>query len=122
MELSKTFCCFCCASGPLQATIALPATGFVPGQGVPIHADVENASNVTVDRLKILLRKVITYRTNTPRVDTKKEKTVISELAVGPGKLSINSNLFDWVSLRLFVFFFIPLKLKNVVRIHGTKH
>lgn len=84
MELQKTFCCFCCASGPLSATVALPATGFVPGQGVPIQAEIENASNVKVDRLKILLRKVVTFYTNTPRRDIKKEKVVISEMSVGP--------------------------------------
>lgn len=84
LELQKKFCCLCCASGPLIATISLPATGFVPGQGVPIQAEVENASNVTVNRLKILLRKVITFYTNTPRRDIKKEKVVISELSVGP--------------------------------------
>lgn len=54
------------------------------GQGVPVHAEVDNASNVTVNRLKMMLRKVVTFYTNTPRRDIKKEKVIISELSVGP--------------------------------------
>lgn len=84
LELEKTFCCFCCASGPLTAIVALPATGFVSGQGVPIRAEVDNASNVEVNRLKLTLRKIVTFYTNQPRRDIKKDKVVISELSVGP--------------------------------------
>lgn len=84
LELEKTFCCFCCASGPLSAIVSLPATGYVSGQSIPILAEVDNASNVTVNRLKIILRKVLTFYTNAPRRDIKKEKIIIGEVGVGP--------------------------------------
>lgn len=84
LELDKSFCCCCCKSGPLSAIIYIPASGFVPGQSIPITAEVDNASNVKVDRLKIILRKVLEFKTNTPRREMKKEKITIAEVSVGP--------------------------------------
>lgn len=84
LELEKTFCCFCCKSGPLAASIHIPVSGFVPGQSIPINADVDNGSNVNVDQLKIILRKVLEFKTNTPRREIKKDKITIAEVAVGP--------------------------------------
>lgn len=84
LELEKTFCCFCCKSGPLSASIHIPVSGFVPGQSIPINADIDNGSNVDVERLKIVLRKVLEFKTNQPRRDVKKDKITIAEVAVGP--------------------------------------
>lgn len=84
LELEKSFCCFCCKSGPLAASIHIPVSGFVPGQSIPINADVDNGSNVKVDQLKIILRKVLEFKTNTPRREIKKDKITIAEVAVGP--------------------------------------
>lgn len=84
LELEKTFCCFCCASGPLSAIVLLPATGFVCGQTIPITAEIDNASNVKVERLKLILRKTVVFKTNTPRQDIKREKVTIAEISEGP--------------------------------------
>lgn len=45
---------------------------------------MDNASDVEVNRLKLTLRKIVTFYTNQPRRDIKKDKVVISELSVGP--------------------------------------
>lgn len=84
LELEKSFCCFCCKSGPLAVTILIPFSGYVPGQNIPITAEVDNASNINVDRLKIVLRKIVVFKTNTPRRDMKKDKITIAEISVGP--------------------------------------
>lgn len=84
LQLEKTFCCFCCRSGPLSATVSIPQGGYVCGQSIPVTADIENASNVGVDRLRLILRKVVVFKTKVPRQDMKKEKTIIAELSVGP--------------------------------------
>lgn len=84
LELEKSFCCFCCRSGPLAAIVSVPQTGYVCGQTIPIAAEIDNASNVPVDRLRLILRKVVVFKTNVPRHDTKKEKVTIAELSVGP--------------------------------------
>lgn len=84
LELNKTFCCFCCRSGPLSTVVSLPVTGFVSGQAIPIIAECDNASNVGVNSLKLTLNKVVTFTVNTPRADKKKETIKIAEVTVGP--------------------------------------
>lgn len=54
-EEIKQFCCFCCASEPLFLTMALPFTGFVPGQKIPVTVTYNNRSDVKVNRTKITL-------------------------------------------------------------------
>lgn len=84
LDLEKSFCCFCCKSGPLSVIIHLPVSGFVSGQIMPITAEVDNASNVTVDALKLCLRKNISFQVTQPRSARKKEVEKIDELTMGP--------------------------------------
>lgn len=104
LNLEKSFCCFCCRSGPLSLTVSLPVTGYVSGQTIPILAECDNASNVKVNAIKFILRKLVAFRkllklmfckngriigvlltdTNQPRRETKKDKITIAELSVGP--------------------------------------
>ncbi|XP_063701127.1 arrestin domain-containing protein 17 [Culicoides brevitarsis] len=84
LDLEKTFCCFCCKSGPLNVIVHLPVTGFVSGQVMPITAEVDNASNVTVDALKLCLRKNINFMVQQPRSARKREVEKIDELTMGP--------------------------------------
>lgn len=92
LDLEKSFCCWCCKSGPLHAEVIIPAGGYVPGQSIPISADIDNASNVKVDQLRVILRKIVVFSTNYPRRDTKKEKTIISEISVGPVEVHSSKN------------------------------
>ncbi|CAK8696973.1 unnamed protein product [Clavelina lepadiformis] len=39
---SKTLCCLCCASGPIQAEVHLDRAGYVPGEFIMVNANVEN--------------------------------------------------------------------------------
>lgn len=82
--MEKNFCCLCCASGPLEAQVSIPCRGFVPGQSIPVTAEVNNHSNVKVDRLRVILRKRIEFRTQTPRVETRIDKAIINEFSIGP--------------------------------------
>lgn len=84
LELEKSFCCFCCKSGPLAIIMHIPVNGFVSGQKIPITCEVDNASNVVADRVKFAFRKVVAFRVNQPRSDIKRDKIVISEYSEGP--------------------------------------
>lgn len=84
LDLEKSFCCFCCKSGPLAAICSIPVTGFVSGQIIPIMAECDNASNIKVNALKFTLRKLVAFHTNQPRRETKKDKITIATLTVGP--------------------------------------
>lgn len=51
---------------------------------MPVTIEIDNASRVRVERVQVVLRKVVVFKTNTPRRDTKREKKTIAELGVGP--------------------------------------
>lgn len=57
-EKTKSFCCLCCASGPLSLNVSLPVRGYVSGQSMPIKVNVENQSGVEVTTVKLILQKV----------------------------------------------------------------
>lgn len=92
LEMDKTFCCFCCASGPLNVCIQVPVTGYVSGQTIPLVADISNASNVVVERLKFTFWKFTSYHTQSPRL-TKREEKSIGELTLGPFQPRENRNI-----------------------------
>ncbi|XP_053657586.1 arrestin domain-containing protein 3-like [Anopheles marshallii] len=84
LELEKTFCCFCCASGPLNVIVHVPVTGFVSGQSVPVTIECDNASNVRVDNITINLRKLLAFHVHTPRRETKRKKELVTSISMGP--------------------------------------
>ena len=46
MEVQKTLCCWCCASGPIVMNEQIPRTGFcIKNDSVPIEVSVENGSS-----------------------------------------------------------------------------
>ncbi|XP_015118177.1 arrestin domain-containing protein 17 isoform X1 [Diachasma alloeum] len=83
-EMSKTFCCLCCGSPPLKVNVILPVKGYVPGQSMAIRVNVDNQSGIVVETVKLILRKIITFKANTPRVITRTEKIVVAEVSKGP--------------------------------------
>lgn len=83
LAMDKTFCCWCCASKPLSIIVSIPVTGYVSGQTIPILAEIDNQSNVDVEKVKFQFRKHLAFHTSAPRT-TKKDVKVIGELALGP--------------------------------------
>lgn len=83
LELEKSFCCLCCASGPLSIIASVPVTGYVSGQIIPIIIECDNASNVRVNAMKLTLKKVVSFHVQTPRRVTKKDKIVIADITIG---------------------------------------
>ncbi len=51
-------CCLCCASGPIQATLSLDRTGFVPGEFIFVNAQINNNSSRKLVSSKIQLQQV----------------------------------------------------------------
>ncbi|XP_049871660.1 arrestin domain-containing protein 17 [Pectinophora gossypiella] len=84
MQMEKTFCCFCCVSAPLTVDVYAPVSGYCPGQSIPLTVHVENKSNVQLHLVKVMLRKVITYRATTPTSSTKKSKELVHTVQEGP--------------------------------------
>ena len=41
---SKTLCCLCCESGPIQAQVQINRAGYVPGEYIYVNATVDNST------------------------------------------------------------------------------
>ncbi|XP_014254041.1 arrestin domain-containing protein 3-like [Cimex lectularius] len=96
-EISKYFCCCCCKSGPLTLVVCLPHKGYVPGQTVPVTVEVDNASNVQVDKMECKIFKTIKWTARIPRQDTKLDVVDLIKLQVegvaGGGSKTTTHNL-----------------------------
>lgn len=79
MEITKSFCCWPCRTGPLSLTASIPQTGYVPGQNIVIQAQVINLSGSTIDQMKFVLRQSIAYHSQTPTRATKEELRTIQQ-------------------------------------------
>lgn len=51
----------CCESQELCAVISIPNTGFLPEQYIPIAVNIENRSNVGVNYIRVILRRIETF-------------------------------------------------------------
>lgn len=58
VSMEKYFCCCWCKSGPMTCIVSLPHSGYVPGQSVPVVAELDNISNVEVLNIHFALKKV----------------------------------------------------------------
>ena len=59
---AKEFGCLCCTSGPLSATVNIPRAGYVPGEGIPVSAEIENLSDKTMNKTQAkLIQDIVFY-------------------------------------------------------------
>ncbi|XP_030374548.1 arrestin domain-containing protein 17 [Scaptodrosophila lebanonensis] len=79
-EIQKTYCCWPCRSEPLVLQLALPQTGFVAGQNIPVGVLVTNDSAIKVEELKVRLAMLVCYYSQGPYIRTKNERIVVSKL------------------------------------------
>lgn len=83
MEIANSFWCGPCTTGPLSMISSIPQSGYVPGQKVIVTTELANMSNIPVEQMKFMLRKIISYHSQTPAMKTKVEKIVIQERRTG---------------------------------------
>lgn len=81
-ELEKTFCCCWCKSGPLTLVVAMPHSGYVPGQNIPLTIEVDNCSNVQVTGVQCKLMKVLTWKARDPKKKEREDRTEIVSLTL----------------------------------------
>jgi Arrestin (or S-antigen), C-terminal domain/Arrestin (or S-antigen), N-terminal domain len=86
-ETSKTFCWFficCLGSSPLVISVAIPYSGFVPGQTIPIFIEMNNQSHINVRSTKITLKGLHSFNFDYPSTYKQVEKYRLDyKLAVG---------------------------------------
>ena len=82
LQMEKTLCCLCCASGPISLTARVPRTGFcIFEDAIPFEVDIENGSNRQIKRLVAQLQKQVVYSAQGQR---QYSVTTVAEVASDP--------------------------------------
>ncbi|XP_067666559.1 arrestin domain-containing protein 3-like [Haliotis asinina] len=88
-EDQETLCCLCCTSGPISCRFQIDRCGFVPGEAVPIKAEIINHSNRKMKRSFAELCMVVTYHTTKRSRTNIKKICEISHSEIPPGESDI---------------------------------
>ena len=56
---STTLCCWCCASGPIEASFHVDRKGYVPGEAIRLLGHISNESNQEMESSFVTLKMVI---------------------------------------------------------------
>lgn len=94
MEILKTFYCGFCKTAPLFIAASIPMSGYVAGQNVNVSVEINNESRIDIEYVKITLKKIIFYNSQTPTTKTKEEILTETEVRCG-GILKRNKGNFE---------------------------
>lgn len=83
MEIVKTFYCGFCKTAPLYMAASIPMSGYVAGQHIDVSIHLNNESRIDVEDVRISLKKIILYNSQTPSMKTKEE--ILSEAEIRSG-------------------------------------
>ena len=79
MEVQKSLCCWCCASGPIVITARIPRSGYCAvTDAIPLEVVIENGSNRNIHMVASLHRKIKYTANNNYCYDAHKIKSVVS--------------------------------------------
>ncbi|KAM3960389.1 arrestin domain-containing protein 2 [Aphomia sociella] len=83
LEFHDSYCCWCISSGSSETLVKLPVTGYCPGQVIPVEVACNNKSSVEIEKIKIAIKKEVTFRAeHVP--GTKSERDTVLEVKKGP--------------------------------------
>lgn len=94
MDTFKSFYWGFCKTKPMCMSVSIPFSGYVAGQSVNIAIEINNQSRVDIEELKVSLKKIIHYNSQTPRMRTKEEILTESEIRCG-GHAAHKKGRFD---------------------------
>ncbi|KAK6174918.1 hypothetical protein SNE40_013477 [Patella caerulea] len=77
----KNLCCLCCKSGPISAVLKLDRLGYVPGEDIRIHGEINNHSRRKMTSSFAEIRMTVQYHTPSK---TRTVKNSVSKIYHGP--------------------------------------
>ncbi|CRK98596.1 CLUMA_CG012194, isoform A [Clunio marinus] len=83
VEKIDTFFCGFCKTAPVYMAASIPMSGFVPGQNIPVCIEINNESRIAIDDVKVSLKKLVCYHSQTPKMKTKEEIISVKEIRSG---------------------------------------
>ncbi|KAI5643930.1 arrestin domain-containing protein 1-like [Phthorimaea operculella] len=108
LEFEETYSC-CLSSSPMHLRIHIPASGFCPGQAIPISISAVNESNVEIQKITTELLQKICYHSTEPKSDYIIPARVMETLKTRP----ILANTKREITYQLVVPPFIAPNLQN---------
>ncbi|XP_019637119.1 PREDICTED: arrestin domain-containing protein 3-like [Branchiostoma belcheri] len=63
---SKTLCCLCCASGPIELQVMAERSAYCPGELINIKGSLENNSSSRITKVKARLKQEVVYNADHP--------------------------------------------------------
>ena len=88
----KTFCCFCCASGPISLSVKTDRGGYCPGESIAISTEAENHTNRRITSVRATLKQVVVYHARGHSCASGKIIQRITGPGIEPGATSNWSN------------------------------
>lgn len=82
-EVTKMYSSIFSKNGEIYMSLQIPAVGFVAGQKMCIVIDVSNNSNITVDEIKLSLKKTVCYNATLPGKFTKEKMEPVEVKRLG---------------------------------------
>lgn len=99
VEEMKTFCCWCCKSGPLTLKVNLPKQGYQIGEEIPVSVQVRNQSAKRIDETSIELLKVHRFFSHDPFKKVKEQRESIVEFVVKDETFITNLEIPDTLTI-----------------------
>ncbi|XP_066268346.1 arrestin domain-containing protein 3-like isoform X3 [Branchiostoma lanceolatum] len=96
-QQSKTLCCLCCASGPIELQVQADRSAYCPGEPIIIRGSLENNSSSKITKVTAKLKQDVVYHAHHPihktRHDSKTLGEVEGEGCDEGGSVQLNLNL-----------------------------
>ncbi|CAH1247563.1 ARRDC3 [Branchiostoma lanceolatum] len=96
-QQSKTLCCLCCASGPIELQVQADRSAYCPGEPIIIRGSLENNSSSKITKVTAKLKQDVVYHAHHPihktRHDSKTLGEVEGEGCDQGGSVQLNMNL-----------------------------
>ncbi|XP_055375284.1 arrestin domain-containing protein 17-like [Condylostylus longicornis] len=114
----KTFLCgLCCGNNdPILITVAIPFSGYAPGQKINFKMNIENKSNTDVSESKIKLMKTIKFSCRTPKTKERLNNIKICDKRIDGVPKQESKELNDFLEIPSTV----PSTLETCSIIHVT--
>ncbi|GAB0088642.1 arrestin domain-containing protein 17 [Sergentomyia squamirostris] len=82
-------------NGPVTIIANTAQTGYVPGQTIIVHADIQNASTAKINEIRFSFQQIIRYISIKPKIKTRMKVITVAEARVGYLDQNQQNRTFD---------------------------
>ncbi|XP_035658878.1 arrestin domain-containing protein 3-like [Branchiostoma floridae] len=79
-QQSKTLCCLCCASGPIELQVQADRSAYCPGESIIIRGSVENNSSSKITKVTAKLKQDVVFHAHHPHQKTRHVTKILGDV------------------------------------------